>query len=98
MNQEYLLQMHVYERITPHSGLDGHGGSPFISWSDLSARYNYCIFIYSDCNRYGYIYIFLASICSLNHYYIYLPISQEICSMIHYLERYLLTEATELNG
>ena len=49
MNQEYLLQMHVYEGIT-HSGLDAHGGgggSPFISfsyWSDLPARYNYCIF------------------------------------------------------
>ena len=56
MNQEYLLQMHVYEGITPHSGLDGHRGSPFISfsyWSDLPARYNYCIFLYSDCNRYG---------------------------------------------
>ena len=44
MNQEYLLQMHIYEGITPHSGLDGHGGggggSPFISfsyWSDLPA-------------------------------------------------------------
>ena len=35
MNQEYLLQMHAYKEITPHCGLDGHGGSPFISFKLL---------------------------------------------------------------